>query len=55
MLISKDLYIYKQIQSLNITQEIENFPIEVHGVKSTGGLKSALIIYLLAKEIQVNQ
>lgn len=55
MFISKDLYIYKQIQSLNITQEIEDFPIEVHGVKSTGGLKSALIIYLLAKEIQVNQ
>ncbi len=55
MLISKELYIYKQIQSLDITQELDDFPISIHGVKTTGGLKSALVLYLLAREIQVSQ
>lgn len=37
--------------NINLVQEIDDFPLEHIGIKMSGGVKSNLIAYLIAKEI----
>jgi len=39
---------------IDIQQELDGYPLVNHGIKLTGGFKSSLIVYLIAKEIHEN-